>query len=84
MAVTLYSLFLPSSLQILAIQKTVPYLQLFSLSYAGTVNVSLTLASSFRILCYDDRRQYPRYAKDSGIITISTATEKKIKAGRIE
>jgi len=44
---------------------TVPYLRLFSLSYAGTFHVSLTLASSFRIICYDDRSQFPTCDKDS-------------------
>jgi len=45
---------------------TLPYLRLFSLNYAGNVHVSLTLASSFHILCYDDRSQFPTYDKDSG------------------
>jgi len=59
-------LFLPLCLQILVTQMTVPFLRHFSLSYAGTVHVSLTLASFFHILCYDDRSQFPTYDKDSG------------------
>jgi len=52
-------LFLPLRLQILVTQMTVPFLRHFSLSYAGIVHVSLTLVSSFHILYYDDRSQFP-------------------------
>jgi hypothetical protein len=46
---------------------TVPYLQLFAPSYAGTVHVSLALVSSFHILCYEERIQFSIYDKGSGI-----------------